>query len=379
MREVVIAGVGIHKFGRFPDKDYRDLGREATAMALKDANVTWPQIQMSFCGNVMAEMTKGHQVLNYFGELGSPIINIENACASGGVSLWMARNAIASGQCDIALVLGVEKAPAGFIANCGYDRWQMYTGQGANPAHFAMITQDHMLKNGLTVEHIAQISVKNHRNGVLNPFAMYQKETPLEVVLNSPMVSPPLTLLMLCAPNEGAAAAVLMAKDVVKKYTSKYVTIAATAFTAKSPVDPVFPDFSMPTNTGIPFVTARAGKMAYEEAGIGPEDLDLAELQDTDVGLEIRAIDYLGLCQKGELAKAIETGEFEPTGRIPVNVSGGLLSKGEPLGASSMGQIVECTWQLRGDAGSRQIKDAKVALCHTEGAAGNCSITILKK
>jgi len=379
MREVVIAGVGIHPFGRFPDKDYRDLGREATLMALKDANVTWPKIQMSFVGNVMSEMTKGHQVLNYFGELGNPIVNIENACASGGVSLWMARNAIASGQCDIALVLGVEKAPKGFIANCGYDRWQMYTGMGANPAHFAMLTQEYAAKNGLTKEHLAQISVKNHRNGVHNPYAMYRKETPLEEVLNSIMVSPPLTLLMLCAPNEGAAAAVLMAKDVVEKYTERYVTIAGCAFTAKSPVDQIFPDFSVPTAANIPFVTERCGKTAYDEAGIGPEDIDLAELQDTDVGLEIRAMDYLGLVKKGEIARAIETGEIEPTGRMPINVSGGLLSKGEPLGASSMGQIVECTWQLRGDAGPRQIKDAKVALCHTEGAAGNCSITILKK
>jgi acetyl-CoA acetyltransferase len=378
MREVVIAGVGIHPFGRFPDKDYRDLGREATLMALKDANVPWKDIQVAYVGNVMAEMTKGHQVLQYFGQTGIPIINVENACTSGSVGMWAAMNSIQNGEYDLALVLGVEKAPKGMIANCGYDRWQMYTGTGANPAHFAMQTKETMWEHGLDKSHLAYISVLNHRNGVLNPNAMYRKECTAEEVLNSPMVCDPLTLLMLCAPNEGAAAAVIGTKEAVKKYTSKYVTIAALAFLTKTPADSIFPDFSVPIDTDLVNITTRVSQLAYETAGIGPEDLSLIEMQDTDSGSQIRDMVQAGLIKPGDVARALADGDIEPTGRIPVNVSGGLLSKGEPLGASSMGQIVELTWQLRGEAGERQVKGAKAGAGHTLGAAGNSCFIVLK-
>ncbi|KJR96212.1 MAG: hypothetical protein VR68_14875 [Peptococcaceae bacterium BRH_c4a] len=379
MREVVIAGVGIHPFGRFPDKDYREIGRTAVVMALKDANMQWKDIQTAYVGNVMAEMAKGHNVLQPLGVTGIPIINVENACASGGASLRLAYDAIANGLYDVALVMGVEKAPKGFIANCGYDRWQMWTGMGVNPLYFAMNIQDHMIQYGTTSEQLAKISVKNHRNATKNPYAMYRKEFSIEEVLNSPMVCEPLTLLMLCAPNEGSAAAVLCAKDVVHKYTTKYVTIAATALCTRLPQDMFLPAVSAPTNLDHPTLTERTASMAYKMAGIGPEDLSLVELQDTDAGSEILYTEGLGLCPKGEAGRLIDEGVTEPTGRIPVNVSGGLLSKGEPLGASSLGQVVELTWQLRDDAGPRQIQGAKVGLGHTEGAGGNCSVIILKR
>jgi len=384
MREVVIAGVGIHPFGRFPDKDYRDIGREAALMALKDANVPWKDIQVGYVGNVMAEMTKGHQILQYFGQTGIPITNIECACASGGVGLWQAKSAIENGQYDLAIVVGVEKAPKGFIANTGFDRWQMYTGLGATPEYFAMWAQQTMQEEELTLNDLAYISVKNHRNGALNPYAMYQKACTAEEVLNSPIVCPPLNLLMLCAPNEGAAAMVIGAKDVVKKYTSRYVSIASVAFVTKTVDEDLFPEPSIPIPTYTDAcikktLSARVSSLAYEQAGIGPEDLSLIEMQDTDVGNELRDLVRLGLVKRGEVAKALADGDLEPGGRIPTNVSGGLLSKGEPLGASAMGQLVELTWQLRGDAGARQIKGAKVGAGHTSGAAGNSVFVILKK
>ncbi|MHB1126352.1 MAG: thiolase family protein [Bacillota bacterium] len=378
MREVVVAGVGIHPFGRFPDKDYRDLGRTAVTMALKDANVEWKDIQAAYVGNVMAEMAKGHNILQPLGVTGVPIINIENACASSGTSLRLAYESVAHGIYDVALVAGVEKAPRGFIANSGYDRWQVWTGLGVNPLYFAMQIQDHMIRYGTTAEQLAKVSVKNHRNAVKNPYAMYRKECSVEDVLNSPMVCEPLNLLMLCAPNEGAAAAVICAKDVVRKYTSKYVSLAATVLRTRLAGDMFVPAISVPTGLEHPCLTERTSKLAYEMAGIGPEDLSVVELQDTDAGSEILYTEGLGLCPKGEGGRLVDEGITEPTGRIPVNVSGGLLSKGEPLGASSLGQLVEVTWQLRGDAGPRQVAGAKVGLCHSEGAGGNCSVIILK-
>ncbi|MFZ3102277.1 MAG: thiolase family protein [Desulfitobacteriaceae bacterium] len=380
MREVVVAGVGIHEFGRFPNKDYRIIGRTAAVMALQDANVEWKDIQTAYVANVMAEMAKGQNILQPLGATGIPILNIENACASGGTGLRMAYQAIASGVIDVALVVGVEKAPKGFIANCGYDRWQMWSGLGLNPLYFATDTHEHMIKYGTTQEHLAKVSYKNHKNGVLNPYAMYRKEISMEEILNSPMVAEPLTLLMFCAPNEGAAAAVICAKDVVRRYTSNYVRISASALCTRMAHDMVLPAVSKPTmDEGEPTLCERTAKMAYKMAGLGPEDLSLVELQDTDAGSEIIFMEDLGLCPRGEAGRLLDEGATEAAGRIPVNISGGLLSKGEPLGASSLGQIVELTWQLRGQAGARQVKDAKVGLGQTQGAGGNCSVIILER
>jgi len=380
MREVVIAGVGIHPFGRFPDKDYRQMAREAALMAMQDANVQWKDMQAAYVGNVMEEMTKGHQALQYFGATGIPIVNIETACASGAASIWIAQNAIANGMYDAVMVLGMEKAPKGFIANCGYDRWQMWSGMGANPSYFAMIGQEHMLQYGTKVEHFAKISVKSHKYAVHNPYAMFRKEVTMEQVLNSPMVCPPLTLLMLCAPNEGAAAVILMAKDVVKKYTSNYVNLGAVGFVTKTAVDYMLPAASQPLNLlDQPRMATRAAKEAFEISGIGPEDIDIAELQDTEAPAEILAMERIGFCGPGEAPKLIDEGATELNGRIPINISGGLLSCGEPLGASSLRQIVFLTHQLRGQAGQLQKEGAKTALGHTEGAGGNVAVVILKK
>jgi len=384
MREVVIAGVGIHKFGRFEDKSFEQIGQEAIRMALKDANnMSFKDVQIAFCSHMHGGTGAGHRTLAGIGLTGIPIINVETACASGATALQLASQGIAAGLYDVAIAFGVEKMPRGFMRMTSFPQWQMLSGIGVNPIVFALRATWHMAEYGTTEEQLAKVSVKNHKNSVNNPYAMYQKELTMEEILNSRMVCYPLRLLMFCAPNEGAAAAILCSKDIAGKYTSKPLSIAAVC-TGVAPYgtwqsNAGAGDIGHSTRIQNPEITATLAKEAYEISGIGPEELDLVELQDTDSASEIIFTEELGLCLPGEGGRLIDEGRTEIGGDIPVSVSGGLLSKGEPTGASALGQVVEVTWQLRGEAGPRQIPDAKAGLCHVTGAGGNAAVTILKK
>lgn len=232
---------------------------------------------------------------------------------------------------------------------------------------------------GTTIEQIAQVSVKNHRNGALNPYAYYQKANTVEEVLNSRLVCDPTTLLMLCAPDEGAAAAVVCTREVADKLGARPVTIAASALKTALYPQRRGPAFSMSAKLDPPQVTTMAAREAYEMADIGPQDLDVVELQDTDAFSEILYSEQLGLCGPGEGGPLVASGATEIGGRLPVNCSGGLISKGEPVGASALGQICELVWQLRGDAGPRQVAGARVGMGHVVGAGDNCAVTILKR
>lgn len=379
MREVVIIGAGIHEFGRYSDRDYRYMGSIAVKRALDDAKIKLKDIEAAFCGNVFNTTCTGHNVLATIGMTGIPIVNVENACASGGSAFRQAYHSIASGQYDVVLAMGVEQSPRGFLPGAGWEDWQSTTGLGVNPLYFALNIRRHMEEYGITAEHLAKVSEKNHRNGVNNPYAMYHKEFSVEEILNSRMVCDPLTLLMLCAPDDGAAAVVLCSKEKAAQYTGKFVNVAASVLIVQKRADMFMPAVSAPVSADYPTLTERAAAKAYEMAGLGPEDLDLVELQDTDSGSEIIYTERLGLCPKGEGGRLLDEGATEIGGRIPVNVSGGLLSKGEPVGASSLAQVSEIVWQLRGEAGPRQVKNAKVGLSHTEGAGGNSNIIILKR
>lgn len=378
MREVVILGVGVHEFGRFSDRDYKYMGSVAVKRALADAQISLKNIQAAFCGNVFNTTCTGHNVLSTIGMTGIPIVNVENACASGASAFRLAFQAIASGMYDSLLVFGVEQSPRGFLPGAGWEYWQSYTGLGANPLYFALNIHSHMQEYGTTIEQLAKVSVKNHRNGVHNPYAMYHKEFSLDEILNSRMVCDPLTLLMLCAPDDGAAAVVLCSKDVAAKYTTKAVKVAASVLVVQRRADMFLPSVSAPITADYPMLTERAAREAYDMAGLGPQDLDLVELQDTDSGSEIIYSERLGLCAKGDGGRLIDEGATEIGGRIPVNASGGLLSKGEPVGASALAQVAELVWQLRGEAGARQVLNARVGLSHTEGAGGNSSVIILE-
>ncbi len=379
MREVAIIGVGAHKFGRFDDKPYLDIGLEATANALSDAGVSWKQIQAAYCSSMYLPATSGARILSRLGRTGIPIADVEAACASGAVALRQAYLTVASGEADFVLALGVEKMPRGFMSpEAIYEHWQVLEGLSVNPMYWAMSAKRHMVDYGTTIEQIAKVAVKNHRNSSLNPYAMYQKVFSMEEVLNSRAVCDPIRLLMICSPNEGAAAAVLCPADQAHKFNSKPITIAASVH--KLSLYPWFraPAYNVTARIENPPVTAIAAKEAFERAGIGPDDLDIAEVQDTDAFCEIEAYEQLGLCGPGEGGRLIDEGTTELGGRLPVSTSGGLISNGEPVGASHLRQICEVVWQLRGQANGRQVEGAKVGLAHVVGAGGNAAVTILK-
>lgn len=379
-KEIVIIGCGMHKFGRFPGKSYADIGREAVRMALQDAGISWKDIQAAYCSTMYLPATSGARIMRPLGATGISICDVEAACASGGVAIRQAMMALESGEYDTVLVLGVEKMPRGFMDPLMlYERWQVEMGMATNPSYWAMRARRHMYEYGTTELHIAKVAYKNHKNSVNNPYAMYQKEFTLEEILNSPLVCDPIRLLEICAPNEGAAAVILSTREKAKQFSHKLVTVAACVHTtALYSSDFRVPLDSMSAKITNPGPTERTGKIAYEIAGVGPEDIDLFEVQDTDSFCEIEIYEELGLCPLGEAGKLIDEGMTEIGGKYPVNVSGGLVSKGEPVGASHLGQIVEIVWQLRNEAGKRQVKGAKVGLGHVLGAGGNCVVTILK-
>jgi len=377
--EVAIIGIGIHKFGRFPGKTYVDMGRDAVLEALKDANVTWGEIEAAFCSSVFAGSASGAYVLGDVGLSGIPIVDVEAACAAGGFAIRQGVQAIQHGIYDLVLVAGFEKMPRGFIVSPRFQEWERRLGLASNPMFFALWAQRYMYEYGITESQLVKVSVKNHRNGALNPNALYQRALTFEEIANSPMVCDPIRLLMLCAPDEGAAALVMCSKDRARRYTNKPIIVAATE--ARTPLHPMHrlasPHFA--SRVKKPSVTERTAQAAYGVAGIGPEDLDVVELQDQEAASELRYYEELGLCNEGEGGRLIDEGATEINGRIPVNTSGGLLSKGEPVGASAIGQMHELVLQLRGEAGLRQVKDPRVVLSHVFGAGGNCAVTILKK
>ncbi|MBI5605699.1 MAG: thiolase family protein [Deltaproteobacteria bacterium] len=381
MREIAIVGIGIHKFGRFDGKPYAEIGREAARMALKDANMSWRDIEAGYVAEMYLPATSGARILAPLGRTGIPIADVEAACASGGVALRQGIIGIQSGQFDNVLVLGVEKMTRGFMdPSMLYEKWQIQMGLSTNPSYWAMKARRHMEEYGTTDLHIAKVAYKNHKNSVLNPYAMYQKAFSIEEILNSPMVCDPIHLLEICAPNEGAAAVVLCPKEKARRYTSKPIMLSSCIHTiAQYASDFRVPSESMSTKIVNPGPTAVAGKKAYAEAGVGPEDIDIAEVQDTDAFCEMEVYEELGFCKPGESGRLVDEGETEIGGRIPINVSGGLICKGEPVGASHLGQVFEVVLQLRGEAGARQVPDCKVGLAHVIGAGGNCAVTIMKK
>ena len=378
MRNVAVIGVGIHQFGRF-DKSYQELGREAAVMALKDAGIAWKDIQVGISSSMNLPPTVSSRIFTSMGMTSSPMFDVECASASGIVPLWLGYHLIASGAKDSILVLGVEQMPRGFMdPRTIYQDWQIKMGIAVNPMYWALWAQRHMAEYGTTEKQLALVSVKNHKNGALNPYAMYQKEMSLEEVMNSPLVCDPLRLFELCAPNEGAAAAVLCSEEVARRYTSNPVILAGVSLRSTLYPQTRGPSYSIPSELKNPWPTTMAAQEAYELAGIGPEDLDLAEVQDTDAFSEIRYTEELGLCPEGEGGRFVEEGHSWLGGKLPLNVSGGLLSKGEPMGASAVAMLVELVWQLRGQAGARQVEGARTGLLHVIGAGDNCGVAVCK-
>jgi benzoylsuccinyl-CoA thiolase BbsB subunit len=379
VRDVAVIGVGMTKFGRFPETSFEDLGREAITNAINDADIKPKEIEFGYCGNVYGGMCMGQRVLKEIGIAGIEIINVDNACASGSTALRGVWYAIATGLYDIGIAVGIEKLthlPPATLVPPGEDL-QGEMGM-VFPAYFAMIMRKYMETFGTTLEQVAKISVKNHHNGCLNPYSQFQKEVTGEEVLSSRMICDPITLLQCCPTSDGAAAAILCSSSLARRYTSPMITIAASVLRTGNFLytqeDFTFSD-----------LTANVAKKAYEMAHVGPEDIDLCELHDAFAINELLHYEELGFCSRGEGGILIEKGETEIGGKIPVNTSGGLLSKGHPLGATGVAQVAEIVWQLRGKAGKRQVKNPKVGLAHLVGGAvtdienGACTIHIIKK
>jgi len=373
MNPVEIVGIGIHPFGRFADKTATDMGVDAVRAALAESGTD--RFDAAFCGTAYGGVAAGHKVLDAVARTGMPIVDVEAGCASGGAALMLAAGAIRAGQYDTVLVFGIEKMPKGIIRSSFFEPWREEAGLAATPAYFALRAQRLMRESGVTKEHLARVVVKNRRNGVDNPDAMFRKAVTADEVLASRVVCEPLHLWMLCSPNEGAAAVVLRRAEATPR-----VALAAAVLRSHLPGSVLGEATPMAgiDDTGIPTPTTLAARAAYEEAGLGPDDIDVAECQDTDAARELLSYEELELCPRGDAARWVDDGITERGGRLPTNPSGGLLSKGEPLGASALGQVVELTRQLRGKAGPRQVDGARVALAHTVGRGANASVTILR-
>jgi acetyl-CoA acetyltransferase len=377
MSDAVIAGVGIHPFGRFEGISAVDMGALAARDALRDAGIGRGGIGMTFCATVYGGVAAGHRVLGRLAMTGIPIVDVEAGCASGGAALQLAVRAIEAGRHEAILVVGIEKMPKGVIRSSFFEPWQEQAGLNPAPAYFALRAQRLLAEQGLTKRDLALLTVKNRKAGVGNPIAMVRKPVTVEEVLASRMICEPLHLWMLCSPNEGAAAVVVRRAGVAR---GRDVTVAGISLRSHRPGSVLGEDSPLAgiDDTDIVPPTTLAAQDAYRDAGIGPDEIDVVECQDTDAARELGVWAELGLCQPGGQPAILADGGAEQNGKRPINPSGGLLSKGEPLGASALGQYVELVQQLRGDAGARQVARPKTALAHVIGRGANACVAIFK-
>jgi acetyl-CoA acyltransferase len=377
MSDVYVLGVDMMKFGRFPDLTVPQLGAQAALLALDDAGLTVQQMEALYCANLgQANAMVGQRILREIGQTGVPVVNCTNACAAGATAFREAWISIKAGLYDLVLAVGVEQMGRGLLG--GGEAVGISTegllGSGTMPAVFAEAGMEHSRRHGTSFEQFAKVSVKNHHHSTLNPKAMYQHETPLEAVMSAEMIAYPNTKLMCSVNVDGAAAAVLASERKARELgMSRAVRVKASALTS----DPwqernlVMPDI----NT----CTRNAAAKAYEMAGVGPNEIDLVELHDCFATAEILHYENLGLCGPGEGGRLIDAGETALGGRVPVNVSGGLLSKGHPLGATGIANIYEVALQLRGEAGKRQVGGARIGLTHVLGLGSACAIHLLER
>jgi benzoylsuccinyl-CoA thiolase BbsB subunit len=366
MRDVYILGVGTTACGRFPEKPAHILGREAAWVAIKDSGIHPRKIEIAFCGHVYQGMGVGQRTLKEIGLVGQPVVNVEGACGSGTLSFWEAWRSIAYGQYDVALALGVENLSrilSGGPLPLEEDDIEVAMGMGM-PGLYAMRARRYMEEYGVSAEQLAKVVVKSRKHATLNPIAQYRKETTIEEVLATPMVADPLTRSQCCPIGDASAAAVLCSGEQVDKLTSKkpIKVLGCAAQSGKySTPNKLICD---PSEN-----VSRTSAMAYEMAGLGPEDMDVAEIHDAFSIAEMIVYEALGFCEKGAGARLIDEERTSLGGDIVVNPGGGLLSRGHPVGATGLLQTAEIVWQLRGEAETRQVEGAKVGIIETMGGA----------
>ena len=394
--DIWILGIYMTKFGKYPDRDTIDIAAEAALGAMKDGGVTIHDMGILAAGNLMgASAPTGQMLQKQIGQTGIPVFNVSNACATGATALRTAIMAVKSGECDMGLAVGVEKlAGVGLLAGGSrkaegnvfkpsgrYGSVAAVDGRIGTetmPGVFAQIGMEYGHKyGGTSFEMFAKISEKNHAHSTLNPLAAYQKRFTLEEIMNDIMIAYPNTRPMCSANCDGAAAAVVISDSKLKTLSleqqRRAVKVSASVLTSDPYTEScqVLPD----VNT----LTKRAAKQAYEQAGVGPDDLNLVELHDCFATAELVHYDNLGLCEEGGAAAFFESGATWRDGKTPVNVSGGLESKGHPIAATGIANIWEICHHLRGEAGDRQIEGAKVGLAHVIGLGSACGVHILEK
>jgi acetyl-CoA C-acetyltransferase len=378
-KKVAIIGIGITKFGELWEKSYRDLISEAGGKAIIDAGIEGQDVKELFVGSMSPGLFSGQEhtgalVADYAGLVGIPATRVEAACASGGLALRQAYVSVLSGRSDIVVAGGAEKmtdVPTGLamtaLMGAGDEEWEAYQGL-TFPALYALMARRHMLEYGTTMEQISAVSVKNHANAKHNEYAQFRNEVTLEEVMNSSPVAEPLRLLH-CSPiTDGAAAVILASEEKAKELCDNPVWIKASGMATDT--------IALHDRKSLSKMeaTIRAAKEAYKEAGVTAKDMDFAEVHDCFAIAEILAIEDLGFCEKGKGGKFTEQGHTKIGGEIPVNTSGGLKGKGHPVGTTGIAQAVEATMQLRGQAGKRQVKDAKIGLTHNVGGSGGTAV-----
>jgi acetyl-CoA C-acetyltransferase len=378
--DVAIVGIGIHPFGRTPSRSGLQQGAYAARLALKDAGVAWSDMQFAFGGSASAGSADA--LVNELGLTGIPFINVANGCATGGSSLISAYNAIKSGEYDIGMVAGFDKHDRGaFNADpeaLGIGRWYGELGLMMTTQFFAMKIQKYMHDYGISRETLAKVSEKAFINASMNPNAWRREPIGVEEIANSQMVSDPLTKFMFCSPSEGGVALVLCRADQARRYTDTPVFLkAATLKSRRYGSFEVFAPSQALQQVDGP--TVDASRAAFEMAGVGPGDIDVMQLQDTEAGAEVMHMAENGFCEHGEQEFLIQSGATRIGGRMPVNTDGGCIANGEPIGASGLRQVYENVLQLRGHAGERQVpSNPRLAYTHVYGAPGISAVTLLQ-
>jgi acetyl-CoA acetyltransferase len=380
MREVAVIGAGMIPFGKFPDKALHDIAWPAVKQAILDSGVPKKDIEAVWCGTALGGMMAGQRILKKLGITGLPIVNVENACSSSSSAFREAWTAVGAGLCDVALVIGVEKLTkfGGGTLPLEREDWEVAHGL-VMPALYAMRARRYMHEYGLTEDQLASVAVKAHEHGALNEDAQFRNRVTVEEVKRARPVAEPFTLFHCCPSGDGAAAVVICAARKAAEYGAPAPVKVLGSELNSGRYMTGFRDMTTPE------ITARGARELYEAAGIGPGDVDVAEVHDAFTIAELMYYEALGFCGKGEAAQLLADGETSLGGRIPVNPSGGLLSKGHPIGATGVAQIVEIVRQLRGQCGARQVEGAKVGLTHCTGGGvsgfdhGVCSIHLFAR
>ncbi|WP_116996907.1 thiolase family protein [Desertimonas flava] len=381
MTEVAIVGVGIHPFGRHDGVSGREQGAHAARQALAHAGIGWGGVQFAFGGSAAAG--NADALVADLGLTGIEFVNVINGCATGGSSLAMADRAIRSGDYDVGIAIGFDKHPPGAFnadpASYGLGEWYGETGLMLTTQFFGIKAQRYLHDHDIDPAVLSAIAAKAYRNGALNPNAWRRRPMSVEEIESSDMLSKPLTKYMFCSPAEGAVALVLCRAELASRFTDRPVYLKSCVMRSRAyGTFEVFSPSLSPDRTDGP--TVQAAREAFEQAGVEPSDVDVAQVQDTEAGAELMHMAETGLCEHGEQVDLIMSGATEINGRLPINTDGGCIANGEPIGASGLRQVHEIVVQLRGEAGDRQVpNDPQVGFTHVYGAPGISACTVLAR